>query len=278
MKLEDFKNADPVLIVYPAGLGGEHIAYTLSVCCDDFEDLYTYVNKSVNQYHTICALGYMSLVEDITKFENGLEYRYDGDFIKNKKRIILKDHPHKNSIDFYKKYLPDITIIYIDLSFPKKYSIEYFVNLAIKKLAVRVDCPITHDYIKSTLSNTLTEEQQNYVIEETKKFDWVWRHELYKLIDDMLNLNDAKLEHYSTTDKLKNDHKSNLINTYITFLPEYKSKFRNLHVVDCDNLEIDSTVFWNKIKKIIPNLDIERAIKMTNYWITNNNNLGLNNE
>lgn len=274
MQHKDFINADPVLIVYPAGLGGEHIAHTLSVCCDDFEILSTYVNKKVNQYHTICALKYVDLVNDISEFENGLEEKYTGNFVENKKRIVLKDHPSIKSLEFYKKHLPNITVLYIDLPFPKKYSIGYFVNIALKKLAVKVECPITDEYILSTLSTTLTEEQKKFIIDETKKFSWVWRHELYKLIDDMLQHKNVELEHVDSIEKLKKDHESNLINTYITFMSEYKSKFKNFNVIDCDGMDTDSTLFWNKMKKVIPNIDIDKAISLTNIWIENNNKLG----
>lgn len=270
----DFKNADPVLIVYPAGLGGEHIAHTLSVCCDDFERLHTYINKNVNQYHTICALKYIDLVQDISKFENGFEEKYTGDFVKNKKRIILKDHPSTKSLEFYSKHLPNIKVIYLDLPFPKKYSIEYFVNIALKKLSVKVKCPITTEYILSELSTTLTKAQQTFIINETKKFNWVWRHELYKLIDDVLQHKNVKLEHVDSIEKLKKDHQSNLINTYITFMHEYRMKFRDFNVIDCDRLDIDSTLFWNKMKRIIPNIDTDKAIGLTNIWIENNNKLG----
>ncbi|MDA9993306.1 hypothetical protein N9E09_01425 [bacterium] len=297
MNHNDFINAHPILIVYPAGLGGEHIAHTLSTCCDQFEDIYTWVNKNVNQYHSICALRYMDLVEDITKFENGIETRYKGDFVSIKKRIIVKDHPSNNSIEFYKRYLPDITIIYIDLAFPKKDSIDYFADLAIKKLAVKVDCPITVDFINSTISTTLSEKQQQFMIDETKKFDWVWRHELYALLNDLLESNNYKnpvsydthhssivknknirLKHTSDINVLKEDHKESLINTYITFLPKYVRTFKNLHVVDSDNLDKDSTIFWQKIKKIVPKLDTDKAIGITNRWIENNNKLGQPNE
>lgn len=282
MNHNDFINAQPILIVYPAGLGGEHIAHTLSICCDQFEDIHTWVNKNVNQYHSICALRYIDLVEDITKFENGIETRYKGDFVSTKKRIILKDHPSDNSIEFYKRYLPNITIIYIDLSFPKKDSIDYFADLAIKKLAIKIDCPITVDFINSTISPTLSKKQQQFMIDETKKFDWVWRHELYTLLNDMLESDHSsivknkniRLKHNSEISVLKEDHKQSLINTYITFLPKYRSTFKNLHVVDSDNLDKDSTIFWKKIKKIVPKLDTDKAIGITNRWIENNNKLG----
>lgn len=282
MNHNDFINAQPILIVYPAGLGGEHIAHTLSICCDQFEDIHTWVNKNVNQYHSICALRYIDLVEDITKFENGIETRYKGDFVSTKKRIILKDHPSDNSIEFYKRYLPNITIIYIDLSFPKKDSIDYFADLAIKKLAIKIDCPITVDFINSTISPTLSKKQQQFMIDETKKFDWVWRHELYTLLNDMLESDHSsivknkniRLKHNSEISVLKEDHKQSLINTYITFLPKYRSTFKNLHVVDSDNLDKDSTIFWQKIKKIVPKLDTDKAIGITNRWIENNNKLG----
>jgi len=282
MNHNDFINAQPILIVYPAGLGGEHIAHTLSICCDQFEDIHTWVNKNVNQYHSICALRYIDLVEDITKFENGIETRYKGDFVSTKKRIILKDHPSDNSIEFYKRYLPNITIIYIDLSFPKKDSIDYFADLAIKKLAIKIDCPITVDFINSTISPTLSKKQQQFMIDETKKFDWVWRHELYTLLNDMLESDHSsivknkniRLKHNSEISVLKEDHKQSLINTYITFLPKYRRTFKNLHVVDSDNLDKDSTIFWQKIKKIVPKLDTDKAIGITNRWIENNNKLG----
>jgi hypothetical protein len=264
-------DADPVLIVYPAGTGGEHIAHTLSMCCDEFEELETKFVEDLNQHHTICVLNYSTAITNIDDFNTALDARYTRNF--DNKRIVLKDHPTELTLEFYSKHLPDITTIFVT---PIK-EVDYFADLTFKKLAVKVDCPITEDYIRYEISDTLTNEEYAHLIAQANQYDWVWRHELHILTHQIREQGKLlPIEHFDTLDKIKNDHKQTLINTYITTVSEYKNKLQNCYTVNCDSLKYDSTEFWQQVKEIIPTLDLDRAIKITNTWVEKNNKLGTN--
>ena len=90
MTLDELLKRDPVLLLYPAGTGGEHIAHTMSLCSTEFEPLKT-VTTDKNQFKTLCAINYSANVTDISNIYNCINPLYivtDED-----KRLIFKDHP-----------------------------------------------------------------------------------------------------------------------------------------------------------------------------------------
>lgn len=266
-------DSNPILIVYPAGTGGEHIAHTLSICSDEFEDLQTKFVPELNQHHTVCVLNYSTAVNDIDDFSTALDSRYEKDFRQQNLRVVLKDHPTDYTLQFYAKHFPDIITLFVTTINEH----EYFSDLTFKKLAVRVECPIDIDYLKYEISDSLTEQEYAHLIEQANQFPWVWRHELHILTTQMREQKKLlPIEHFDTLDKIKNDHKQTLINTYITTVPKYKEQLKNCYVIDCDTLKSSSKEFWTQIKNIIPSVDLDRAVKITDSWIEKNNKLGQN--
>jgi MFS superfamily sulfate permease-like transporter len=268
--LDNIKKSNPVLVVYPAGTGGEHIAHTMSICSNEFEDLQTTFVGKKNQFHTVCALNYSTSFSDINVFSTSIDSRYKGNFYDTGKRIVLKDHPTDMTLDFYSRNFSNINVIFVT---PVN-EVDYFSKLTFKKLAVKIPTPITKEYIQSEIFNTLTDIEYNHLIDQANCYPWVWRHELHILTHQIREHGKlVPLEHYDNLDKIENDHTQTLINTYEKVLPEYTAKFKNLHLINCDTLRYESEYFWSTIKKIIPSLHLDRAVEITNNWIEKNNKL-----
>lgn len=267
---QKLNNPDTILIVYPAGTGGEQIAHTLSVCSKEYEILKTDYNEDKNQYHTVCALNYSTLITDIEKFDTAIDSRYV--FNKNsRKKIILKDHPSERTLEFYSKHLPDITVLFVT-PFTE---FEYFANLTFNKLAKKITPPITEEFLKKEISDTLSDSEINHLIDQTNQYPWIWRHELHNLIYRIRK--DSQLHQFYHNDDLsdiKEDHLQTLINTYIITVPLYQNKFKNMHKINCDSFIQNSYNFWKSIRPLVPSLDVDNATKITNKWIAQNNKLG----
>lgn len=271
--LDSIKKSNPVLVVYPAGTGGEHISHTLSICSSEFEPLNTKFVEHLNQYHTICVINYSTAISNIDNFSTSIDARYNGDFVKNQKRIVLKDHPTDLTLQFYSKYLDTITVLFVT----PVVETDYFTDLTFKKLAVRIPCPIDETYVKHEISDSLTQQECDHLIMQANQYPWVWRHELHILITQMREQRKlVPIEHFETLDKIKDDHKNSMISTYITTVSEYQQAFRNCHVINCDSLKYNSKDFWLQVKKVIPTVDSHRATEITNKWIEQNNKLGTN--
>lgn len=268
---QDIVNANPVLIVYPAGVGGEHIAHTLSVCSNEFEDLSAAFNYSRNQYHTQCVLRYTQHVENIDDFDSAIATQYKGNFVAKNKRIIIKDHPTQHSVDFYSKHFDNLIVL---LVFPLTQAV-YFSELAFKKLSVKVSCPIDRKYLSLNVTDNLTEQQIDHILSEVNQHEWVWRHEIHNLVSAMSETKTlCPIEHHNTLDIIKMYHADSIINTYTTLAPLYQAHFKNSYVINCDDLTTNSSAFWKQIQHIIPTLDVETATSISNVWIERNNKLG----
>jgi hypothetical protein len=268
--LNEIRNCNPVLIVYPAGTGGEHIAHTLSSCSDEFEILKTNYVSSVNQHHTICVLKYSTHINDLDDFDSALDERYTGNFSKTNKRIVLKDHPTNTTLEFYSEYLKDALVF---LVYPLE-NAQYFAELTFKKLGVKVYSPMDQTYIRSQISTSLTKEEESYIIGQVGQYEWVWRHEIHNMISLMKDTNSfVKIQHHDTLDTIVEEHKHSIINSLDNMVPKFQSAMPFSHVINCDCLIKESTDFWKQIQTHIKSLDVDKATTMTNLWIKNNNKL-----
>jgi len=269
------KKADPVLILYPAGLGGEHIAHTLTTCNDDFEKTAMLYNEKVNQFHTVCVFKYSSEISDINDVSTAIDIQYKGEFPNTSKRIVLKDHTTELSFEFYKKHFPNITILCLIAEDTD--SINYFAELTFKKLAKKITSPIDEWYVKNEISQDCTPEEAVHVINQVNKFRWVWRHEAHILINHMRSRNSQiDLEHSNDLTKSISNHKHDIINTNRK-IDSYKDFFTNFHFISVDDLALtdDSETVWREINKHVGSIDVVKAKQLTNEWIRKNNKLSL---
>lgn len=267
----DILSSLPILLIYPTGVGGEHLAHTISICSDEFQPLITYYNKTVNQFHTSCFINYSADITNIEDFNSALHECYTSDYKINNKRLIFKDHPTVRTLEFYKKHLPDIKIIFI-LPFNEH---EYFAKLTFKKLAKKINSwEVTSDYIKTNIIKNFNNADIEHVIAEVNKHNWVWVHEIHNLVTSMRNnTKNTSLHHYENIDNIINDHRSYLININDDIVPYYKESFNNFHLLNCDDLKSNSLGFWKLFQEIEPSIDVNKAANITNNWIRRNNEL-----
>ena len=270
----DIQKNNPVLIVYPAGVGGEHIAHTLSLCSEEFEVTHTRFNPDVNQYHTICLFRYSSEIPDISDINTAIDSQYDGD-VNNNLRIVLKDHPTERTLQFYSRHFNSIKTLFLTPT--QQASIDYFSELAFKKLAVKVRCPINKSYVENEISPSLDQQQMQHIIKCANHYDWVWRHELHILNTEIRDIGlEAVLRHTDTLDEAIGHHKNELINTQYK-VAEYRSTLQDCHSISVDDIAIkqNSESLWEQINKHVGSIDVAKATNITNTWINKNNELTL---
>lgn len=270
----DIQKKNPVLIVYPAGVGGEHIAHTLSLCSEEFETTQTHFNPKVNQYHTICLFRYSSEIPNIDDINTAIDSKYKGD-VNNNLRIVLKDHPTERTLQFYSRHFNSIKTLFL---IPTQLaSIDYFSELTFKKLAVKVKCPINQSYVENEISPSLDQQQMQHIIECANCYEWVWRHELHILNTKIRDIGlEAKLRHTDTLNEAISHHKNELINIQYK-VAEYSSILQNCHSISVDDIVIkqNSESLWEQINKHVGSIDVAKAIDITNTWINNNKELKL---
>lgn len=265
---DTISSRNPLLFLYPAGTGGEHIAYTASIHSSECEPLATFVNHNRNQFHTVCAFKYSSNILDINDLNSCVDNRYT--VSDASKRIILKDHPTLLTLNLYKKQIPNIEIIMM-MPFNE---LDYFAELTFKKLLVKINSPITSEYILANIASDATTDEITILIEQVSLHEWVWQHEIHVLLVNIREQRSTTLIHTDDV-QLNIDHHKNHFNECITkYLPAFSASFNRFRVVNCDCLKYDSREFWNSIKNIITSLNVDAATDFTNKWIAQNNQLG----
>ena len=267
---DDIINANPVLLLYPAGTGGEHIAHTLSKCNDEFEELFSHHNPVNNQHSTPCIIHYATNISDV----NNIDTWYNIHYFENRTeytglRFIVKDHPVQYPIDFYSKHFPDISVVMIT-PFTAH---TYFASLAFKKLARKIVTPINEDFLFNNVSEGLTGPEKYAIIKEVNRFDWVWLHEIHIMVTNTRHGKYKFIVHYDDLQQAIQGHESHLHHTINHGIQEVRNTFKNFHLINCDCLTHDSTEFWKDMQLIEPSTDIDSAIAITNGWIARNNEL-----
>ena len=265
---DDIIDRIPLLFLYPAGTGGEHVAYTASIHSSECEPLATFVNYDRNQFHTVCAFKYSATILDINDRNSCIDDRYYLTDIS--KRVVLKDHPTLLTLNLYKKQIPNIEII-MTVPFDE---LDYFAELTFKKLLVKVNSPITREYIVNYITSDATDFEISYIIDQVGLYEWVWQHEIHVFLG---NLREGKRNVFVHIDDVQLDidnHKNYLNDCRTQFVTAFSKSFYKFHIVNCDSLRYDSREFWNNIKNIITSLNVDAATDFTNKWIAQNNQLG----
>lgn len=268
MNVDDIKNRNPLLFLYPAGTGGEHIAYSTSIHSSECEPLATYINHTRNQFHTVCAFKYSANILNLDDFNSCIDNRYVA--TDTSKRIILKDHPSLLTLNLYKKQIPDVEIIML-LPFDE---LDYFAELTFKKLLIKISSPITPDYILNYIAADVTADELVVLVDRVNKHKWVWKHEIHVLLGDVREGKSTELTHIDDISSTIDYHKNHLKDCHSKFAPTFSMSFNKFRIVNCDCLKYDSREFWNNVKSTITSLNVDAATDFTNNWIAQNNQLG----
>lgn len=269
--LDIIRNNNPLLIVYPAGAGGEFISKTIANNSPSFNNLEYVLNELNNQIHAKSIVRYSSMwrlpdVDTIIDFNvfNNIDLQ-----LKN----VIKDHPSLESCDLYKKYIPTSEILYIS---PIK-ELLYFCKLAYVKLAELIPTPISNEYFLTKVNKNITKEEKDIIRKLTNPFPKVWRHEI-----DILNtkvsynkeINIIFKHEHNLSDAISRAIKGIETDDYLkNVMPVYKKNFKKFMFINTDELTISSNYFWLEIKKIIPDINVHSAITSTDKWIKKNNKL-----
>jgi hypothetical protein len=263
-------NSNPLLLLYPAGTGGEHIAHTLSKCNSEFEGLVSYYNTSNNQHSTPCIINYATNISDVTNIDAWYNVHYLRSHTEyTGLRFILKDHPVQYAVDFYHEYFPDIQVVMMTPFTEHK----YFASLSFKKLARKITTPIDEDFLFKDVSEDLTDTEKYSIISETNRFDWVWLHEIHIMVTNMRHNEGRVIVHYDDLQQAIQGHELHMHRMFNVMAQKVKDTFKNFHLINCDCLTHDSTMFWKDMQLIESSIDIDNAIAITNNWIARNNEL-----
>lgn len=268
MSLQFLKENPPLVIIYPAGAGGEFISKTIANNSPSFNNLEYLTKNDTNQTHSRSIVRYSSMwqppdVDTIIDFKV-----YDS--IDKSLRNITKDHPSVESCNLHKKYIPFSEILYIA---PVE-KISYFCKLAYIKLAELVKTPINKNYFLTNVNDCITDEKFSKILDLTNKFPEVWKHEI-DILNTQLSSNDQTnivFEHnHDLTDVIYEAIKGIKQDNYLkTVMPLYKNNFSKFKFINTDTLTTSSKYFWSEIEKIIPDIDIESSILSTDQWINEN--------
>ena len=279
LTLEEIQNSKPILVIYPAGSGGEHIAYTISKNSSSCYTLPMHYGEHNNQFHVPSALEYYANWGDITDNSTWFNPVFIEKFNKDQAtpgekwfangRHVLKDHPSIESTEVYKKYLPDALVIYMS---PID-SADYFSRLLFTKIDRRIKTPITKKFIEEEICKNVPMERLNILIEWSKQYHEVWLHEINSA-NFALSLGKRLPAHMDDIEYHISEHARNTLLELDTVVPLLQEKFNNnFKFINSDCLRNESTQFWQSIKLLIKDLNVETSIDSTNDWIARNNSI-----
>lgn len=265
---DEVKNSNPLLIIYPAGTGGEFVSSVISQASESFHTLPTLYDKELNRYSVICSLDYSSTWPDIDNPDTWINYRYRKDHLGL--RHIIKDHPIYSHVEAYKKYIPNATVIFM-LPFRE---FEYFSKLIFIKTAKLQASPVDHAFVHNSIGHNLSSSRVAQLVNWCNTKTVFWMHELY-IANTILSADGdiSNFHHKLDLGKYVNEHINDIHKQFNTTLPELCYHFADLRLINCDSLATDGVHFWKSIKAVIEDLDIDFAIEKTATWISANNKL-----
>lgn len=265
---DEVKNSNPLLVIYPSGAGGEFVSTVLSLSSESFHNLpYRYL-PDINRYNTNCPLDYFTNWTD----HNDVSTWINPHFIKQQSgmRYILKDHPMYPCFPLFKKYIPNMSAIYMT---PIRET-EYFSKLIFIKSSILQKSPITSDFINRHISYKLPTTRIDELLKWANAQQEFWIHELHTAntwLSNGRNLNDlVHIPSLSTYVKL---HTTSMTSDLTYMYPAAKNNIKDTRLVNSDSLTTDGIEFWNSIKNIVPDLDLSVALEHTAGWIEKNNKL-----
>jgi len=259
-------NKGDYLILYSTGLGGEFLTHAISQCVDNINSLpVTYNDKSKNRYAVTCLVRYSEIA-----FSTGLyvSQSYEGE-ASPEKINLLKDHYGDTVFDVYKDFgLKNLNAILLTTSYP-----DHWAKIAWNKISLKVNNPSDVAMIRKYGYEDFPEEYFPTAIKILSQYKWLYRHELYAILTDILN------------------------NTFTEFVPHRQVKFLTEHTGvikeqssikyttsigenfnDYCTLNMDDTVnnldkFIKDVAKVFPRLDRNKFAELIRNW-TKGNKIG----
>jgi len=269
INIQDIDDSRPVLILYSSGTGGEFITSTLSKVSKSFNNLYSFVNKEVNQTHLTCITEYSTNWLDPLDPNTWICQRHLDQLV-GPKRYLMRDHPILDHAILYNRFLPNLQVL--NLTLQDNY--DYYGKVTFSKLAKKVKIPeLTFNYIKNNITSSVDMVLMSHLYNWASKYLWVWEHELH-IVNTMIKSNQS-IESYKHNDSLE-EHiaiQSAAIEYQSTVLSKQLNQVLN-NCVDIDITNIKSSKFmWEQFKTIIPDIDLKEAIKLSDRWQAKNRKL-----
>lgn len=265
----DVKASNPILLVYPAGTGGEHITAAISDASPSVRKAESTIQASNNQvfYHSVFDYAPSFIdYDDPTTWINPM-YKHNPDA---HGRYFIKDHPTDLLLQSYGKHMPDIQVIY---SVPQTKTV-YFSELAHYKLGKRmVPNELTDEFFHEAVSKNMEVYQKSVIRIWAARQKEFWKHEIdivfhkLKLGENIKEYETMSLqEHISLNAQYCENMKRHV-------LAEYPKVFKNFSTINCDTLADPSRVgeYWKQMAQIIPDLQPRIAIRKSEAWARKNN-------
>ena len=268
LNISAINDTKPLLILYSSGLSGEFITKTISNLCKDFNDITFTETNSTNQTHSRCVINYGALWTDPYNPDTWMQ---DTPLQDLSKRVIIKDHPSIYIAKHYWKQLSNLQVIHL----VTKTQTDYFARLTIKKLAKPIDVKhVTRKWIHENIEATVTNKIADGILQGAKPYNWVWENEL-RTVHTFLSEGRSTdtYKHEQHPDKQINMQGSAIAYQCNEMSDVLKEIYSNYNTVCVDELTTSSNNFWKDIKKLVPTLPVAKAVKKTQIWIDNNNEL-----
>lgn len=261
----------PILFLYHAGSGGEFIAKTFANNHPQYKDLKYTIDTENNQCHSISPIMYSSQWPDRNNPETWMNPHYIDDGNRNL-GYVVKDHPTSFNIELYNEHVKYLVTIHLQAKTEQR----WFARLLFAKLRKKIEAPVTTHFIRTHVNDLITPERELQIIRWSSQFNWVWANEVMicnSRLAENLTLDD--FNHHDSLDKYIDDH--------IEQDKQYQGGFsnqlrKNYETVNIDSLVTDSTKFWNKLKAMYHQLNVEPCINQTDEWILNNHRLLIKND
>ena len=268
LNISAINDTKPLLILYSSGLGGEFITKTISNLCKDFNDITFTETTGSNLTHSKCVINYGALWTDPHNTDTWIQ---DTPLQDLSKRVIIKDHPSIYIAKHYWKQLSNLQVIHL----VTKTQTDYFAKLTVKKLAKPIDIKhVTRNWIKENIDARVTNKIADAIIKWAKPHNWVWENELRTVHTFVSEGRDtATYKHEQHVDQQINMQGSAIAYQCNEMTEVLKEIYSNYNIVCVDELTTSSNNFWKDIKKLVPTLPVALAVKQTQQWIDNNNEL-----
>jgi hypothetical protein len=265
---EDIKNNNPLLIVYPAGTGGEFISNVISQASNSFHELTVRYDADINRFNVSCPIDYFTNWSDVENPHTWINPGFTNQV--NGLRSLIKDHPMPECFKYYRKYMPEVSAIYMT-PFSE---FEYFSKLLFIKTSKMHTSPIDRNFIHFYISPKLPEDRVEKLVRWANSNTTFWMHELHT-VNTWLSMG-RYIDHFVHNANLSDYvdmHVKSIQDDFRYVLPIVCYNISNTRLINCDSLATDSVNFWRSVQQIINDLDVELAIAKTETWITNNNKL-----
>ena len=270
MITEIIDNNKIVMLLYPAGVGGEFITKLIADHTTRFNNIHSIPNTETNQHSVICLLRKLSTLTDLKDKETWLnEHYFENNHEYDENKLFLnRDHPDMHVLRNLMLIADHTRVLFLD---PGN-SIEYFSKLFLKKMAERVTIPLTNEFLTHRITNNASEQEMLH--EVTKDYDWVWTHEMSSWLVKYRSPTEHDLSfihHDSVQPQLDFLIDSAAVNTRNVY--SMSRWFKSFKVLHTDELPHSSDKLLSEIAAIYNDFDVTTAKPLLDKWIEDNNNL-----